>query len=119
MREEGRAEEGKAAVNTLLLRTGQGYPEMAQERGEREGERAGNCAENHSGHETDIAVCGNRARQKDPLTVARNTNLYVSMMFTLCVKKFLTIIDGIHFIKNLKGIISQENVTIFEFSTIP
>ena len=58
--EKGRGEEGKAAVNTLLLRTGQGYPKMAQD--EREGNRrAGNCAENHSGHETDIAVCGNRA----------------------------------------------------------
>ena len=32
MREKGRRVEGKAAVNTLLLRTGQGYPEMAQER---------------------------------------------------------------------------------------
>ena len=30
--EKGRGEEGKAAVNTLLLRTGQGCPKMAQER---------------------------------------------------------------------------------------
>ena len=44
-----------AAVNTLLLRTGQGYPKIAQE-GREEGGPTDRPCRNHSSHETDIVL---------------------------------------------------------------
>ena len=80
---QGSSKHGVVAHWTRLSQNGSG------EREREEGERAGNyCAENHSGHETDIAaVCGYRARQKISSTVVRNTDHQRQIAFAalLCI----------------------------------